>query len=89
MPAQNQSAYTKRGFVIESLEMDRQFKPIIDYAHVMEMNLNITSDDEHVLVIEHSIQTVKERIRSVHNTLSFKRLPVRLLVELVISCTFG
>jgi hypothetical protein len=44
----------------------------------------ITCDaDRHVETIERQIRFVKERIRSVQMMLSYKKLPVRFLIELV------
>jgi hypothetical protein len=49
----------------------------------MQIELNCVSADEHVPEIERHIRTVKERCRCVYNTLPFKKLPNRIVTELV------
>jgi len=45
--------------------------------------LNITGHDEHFTEIERYIRTVKERVRAIVNTLTFKNYPRLLIVETV------
>jgi hypothetical protein len=47
------------------------------------ISMNVTGRDEHVPEVERYIRTLKERIRSVYNTLPFKTIPRNMLVELV------
>jgi hypothetical protein len=61
--------------------MDREFEPLRD--EVPEVTLNTIAADEHVPDIEHQIRTMKERARAVRITLPFKRLPARMIIELV------
>lgn len=46
------------------------------------------SRDEHVPEIERHIRTLKERCRSSYNSLPFKKIPARMVVELVYDMTF-
>eukprot|EP00978_Attheya_sp_CCMP212_P049346 scaffold651883_cov181-Attheya_sp.AAC.1 len=63
--------------------MDGQFEPLrVDLAE-LQMNLNTVSRDEHVPEIERYIRTTKERVRCIYNTLPFKKMPPRLLIEMV------
>ena len=52
------------------------------------VQLNVTSNDEHVPEIERYIRTVKERARCIWNTMPFHKIPSRMTVELVHSCVF-
>jgi hypothetical protein len=61
--------------------MDREFEPLRD--EVPEVTLNTIAADEHVPYIERQIRTMKERARAVRITLPFKRLPARMIIELV------
>jgi hypothetical protein len=82
------AAYSKRGFVITHLLMDGEFEPIRSDLALLGVNLNVASSNEHVPEIERHIRTVKERVRCVYNTLPFKTLPDRLIIELVYYATF-
>jgi hypothetical protein len=50
--------------------------------------LNTVSADEHVPEIERHIRTIKERARSVINTLPFEGYPPRMIIELIYYCVF-
>jgi hypothetical protein len=82
------SAYSKRGFIITHLLMDGEFEPMRGDLAAMRINLNTTSNNEHVPEIERHIRTLKERARCVYNTLPFKKLPERLVIELIHYSTF-
>jgi len=45
--------------------------------------LNIASADEHVPEIEWCIQTIKERVRSKYKSFAFKKMPNRLIAEMI------
>ena len=79
---QIQSQYIKRGFRIWDAYMDRQFEPLRASLAEMRINLNTTSNDEHVPEIERYIRTVKESTRSQYCVLPFKYLPRRLVIKL-------
>jgi hypothetical protein len=73
--------YNHRGFNVVTALMDSEFKLLRD--EVPEVTLNTNSPDEHVPDIERQIRTMKERARAVRGTLPFKRLPARMIIELV------
>ncbi len=75
-----------RGFKVDVLHMDGQFEPLRLRAAALGMHLNVVSNEEHVPEIERSIRVVKERVRSVHATLPFKRIPALFLIELIAGC---
>ena len=68
--------------------MDGQFEPIKADTDNEGIEFNITSIDEHELVIERYILTIKDRSRSVWSTLPFKKLPGRMIIELVAASVF-
>jgi hypothetical protein len=55
--------------------MDNEFEPMHGDILNLGMHLNIILNDEHVPEVEGQIRTIKERTRSVHNTLHFKKMP--------------
>ncbi len=46
------------------------------------MQLNVISEAEHVPAIERQIHTIKERTRCVYNTVPFKCMPSRMIIEM-------
>ena len=54
----------------------------------MHIHLNAAFDDEHVGDIERYIRTTKERVRSIWNTLPFRKVPHRMLIEFVKGSVF-
>ena len=52
------------------------------------VTLNIVTNNEHVPEVERYIRTIKERTRSVYNSLPFKKFPNRLLMEIVYAQVF-
>ena len=54
----------------------------------MQITLNTVSNNEHVPEMERHIRTTKERTRCVYNTLPFKRIPARMIIEMVYYSTF-
>jgi hypothetical protein len=68
--------------------MDGEFESIRGDLATLKINLNTTSNNEHVPEIERHIRTLKERARCVYNTLPFKSLPERLVIELIHYATF-
>jgi hypothetical protein len=63
------AAYPKRGFVLMSLLMDGEFESMHGDLGMMKINLNTTSDNEHLPEIERHIRTLKEWVLCVYNTL--------------------
>ena len=72
----------QRGFKITNILMDGQFTCIRGNLAELNINLNICSNDEHMGEIEELNRTVKERVRGIYNTLTFNKLPGRMIVEL-------
>ena len=85
---QVKSVYMKRGFKISTLLMDGQFESIRGDLAEMQINLNTVSNDEHVPEVERYICTIKERARCVYNTLPFRRIPTRMIIEIVYHSVF-
>ena len=54
----------------------------------MGITLNTASNDEHVDDIERQIRTIKERCKSIYNTLPFHKMPARLVIEMVYASVF-
>jgi hypothetical protein len=80
--------YIKRGFMVEIVEVDGQFEPLRGELAALGVTLNKCSREEHVPVAERRIQTLKERCRSICNTLPFTKLPGMLVVQMVSTCNF-
>jgi len=80
--------YHEHGFKIKHILGDRQFECIRSHMELQGINLNITGRDEHVPEIERFIHTVKDRARAIVNTLSFKILPHRLIIEIIYNMIF-
>lgn len=82
------ATYMKRGFHVEAMFMDGQFEPIRGALSEMQITLNTVARGEHVPEIERQIRTIKERARCVFNTLPFKKVPGRMVAELIYFCIF-
>jgi len=80
--------YRQRGFRVRHALMDGQFEPLRGDLAAMGVELNTASNDEHVPEIERYNRTVKERVRGIYNTLPFKRMPGRMVIEMVSSSVF-
>jgi hypothetical protein len=82
------SAYMKRGFNLKLMLMDGQFDHLRADLAGIQIELNTVSENEHVPEIERHIRTNKERTRCIYNMLPFKRMPVRMIIEMVYHSTF-
>jgi hypothetical protein len=80
--------YVNHGFFLEILEVDGQFEPLRGDLVEMGVTLNKCSREEHVPVAERRIRTLKERCRSICNTLPFPKLPTMLSMQMVSTCNF-
>ena len=78
-----QQVYQHRGFEVVYLLMDGQFEPICGDLASLGITLNTVANDEHVPEVERYIRTLKERTRAIYNTLPFKQMPSRVIVEMV------
>jgi len=81
-------AYQKRGFKIQAILADGQFKHIQQIIEQKGIMLYICAANEHVPEIERYIRTIKERVRSIATTLPFERYPPRLIIKMVYNCVF-
>jgi hypothetical protein len=68
---------------------DGQFEPLRAELADLQINLNTVSNDEHVPEIERHIRTVKECVRAIYNTVPFKEMPPRLIVEMATPACSG
>ena len=68
--------------------MDSQFVTMEASLNEVGIILTTTSNNEHVSEMERMIRVLKERVRGGYNTLKFKKMPGRLVVELVYWDTF-
>ena len=68
--------------------MDNEFEPMRADLMDAKVNLNVASNNEHVPEIERHIRTVKDRVRCMYNSVPFKKMPSRMIVEMVTSATF-
>jgi hypothetical protein len=80
--------YMQRGFNVSHLLVDGEFECLRGAMAGLGVTLNTASHDEHVPDIERYIRTVKERTRSIYNTLPFKKMPDRIIIEMVCACNF-
>ena len=77
------NAYKNGGLSVTVVLADNQFECTRDGLASHGIQLNIASANEHVPEIERCIRTVKERVRSIYNTLNFKKMPLRMVTEMV------
>ena len=80
--------YCQRGFDVNTILMDGQFKCIEAKILSAHITLNTCSEDEHVSDIERMVCVVKERVRGVHNIVNFQKMLGRIVIELVYSSIF-
>ena len=83
-----QALYVPRGFTVETALMDGEFAALRGNLADLGITLNETAADEHVGDIERYIRTVKERTRSTYNTLPFRKMPARMVAEMVKASVF-
>jgi hypothetical protein len=80
--------YRRAGFKVISALMDGEFEPLRGELADIGVALNVAAPDEHVGDIERYIRTIKERMRGICNTLPFKKLPQRKVIEMAKSSVF-
>ena len=68
--------------------MDGQFEPLRGDLAEMGIQLNTISNDEHVPEIERQIRTLKERTRAIYCTLPFRKIPRRLIIEMIYAANY-
>ena len=80
--------HRKAGFKVTTALMDGEFVHLRGGLAEIGITLNETSRDEHVGDIERYIRTVKERMRSIYNTMPFHKVPARLVIEMAKTAVF-
>lgn len=80
--------YARRGFLANRALGDNEFSHLETGLSGMGMALNTVARDKHVPEVERHIRTLKERCRATYKSLPFRRMPSRLIFELVYSMTF-
>jgi hypothetical protein len=80
---QLQQLMESSGFRIRVALLDREFEPLRGALAAIGIELNTTGENEHVGDIERFIQTIKERVRAIMNSLPFEYIPIRLAIEMV------
>jgi len=78
----------KNGVSVTVILADNQFECTQDGLASYGIQLNIASASENVPDIERCIWTVKERVRSIYNVLPFKKMPLRILTEMVYTAVY-
>lgn len=80
--------YKARGFVVMRAAGDNEFASLETQLAGMGITINVVARGEHVPEIERHIRTLKERVRATVNTLPFRKIPPRMIVELVYAMSF-
>ena len=78
----------QRGFCIVEMQMDGQFEPLREALAEMKITMKVCSEAEQIGDIKRLNRTVKERARGVVTHLPYKKLPGRMVIELVHFCEF-
>ena len=80
--------YQQQGFRPIYALMDGQFDPLRGDLAEMGLQLNTVSNDEHVPEIERQIRSLKERTRAIYGTLTFRKIPRRLIIEMLYAANY-
>jgi hypothetical protein len=80
--------YRSRGFKVEFIMMDNEFECMRGDIASLGITLNTTAQDEHVGEIERYIRTIKERARCMYNSVPYKQMPMRMVVEMIYASVF-
>jgi hypothetical protein len=73
--------YSREGFYVGMVLMDNDFKKLRNLVPILVVNT--TAAKEHVPEVKRRIQLIKERGKSILNTLPFKKMPQVILIELI------
>lgn len=82
------SIYARRGFLVTEVATDNKVATLYMPSSNEGMALNVVARGEHVPEVERCIRTLKERCRATYHSLPYKKMPKRMLVELVYAMTF-
>jgi len=74
--------YCRAGFVVTQALMDGEFELLRGELAECKVTLNTIAREEHIGDIEQYIRTIKERMRGIYNTLPFRNVPPRLVIEM-------
>jgi hypothetical protein len=80
--------YKQGGLQVVMTYMDGEFEPMRGELAALGIGLNEAARDEHVGDFERYIRTVKERVRSTSNTLPYRHVPPRLVIEMAKAAIF-
>ena len=80
--------YWRAGFKVTMALVDGEFKTLRRDLADINVTLNTTARDEHMGDVERYIRTVKERMRAVCNTLPYRHMPPRLIIEMAKHAVF-
>ena len=75
--------YRSRGFVIDRILGDSEFRSNKLKEHVLSIILDMRAAGEHVEDIERGIRTLKEKSRSVYHGCPFNQIPKLMTVHLL------
>jgi hypothetical protein len=82
------NVYKARHFKVTHILADGQFEHLSNEIASLGTMPNIVAQGEHVPEIEWHIRTLKEQVQAIYNTLPFKSISKRMLIELIYNCTF-
>ena len=63
--------------------MDGEFEPICVSVLGLGITINNLSRNEHITEAERNVRTIKYRVRGVLTTLSFRKFPCSMIIEIV------
>ena len=81
-------AYREGGFIVRTVLLDGEFESLRGDLAARGIHLNGVGRDEHVGEAERFICTIKERVRATYSTLPFKKVPMRVVIEMVYDAVF-
>ena len=81
-------SYRIRGFTVVTILLDGQFEGLQQRFLEDNIQLNIVARGEHVPEIERLIRVIKERARCYVSLIPFKKLPKRMVIELIYTIVF-
>jgi len=82
------STNQKGGFKVKDVIADNQFECVQGALADLGACLNIAAVDEHVPEVEQCVKTIKERVHSIYNSLTFKKMPTRLIAEIIYASVY-
>jgi len=82
------STYQKGRFNVMEVLADNQFECVRGALVDLGACLNIAAADKHVPEVERCIWTIKERVCSIYNSLTFKKMPTRFIAEMIYTSVY-